>query len=493
MTDMALSLWILADWLSSVSPAVECQTSRIEIVEVRLYKPGMHRKDNTVYLGQSDMFFHDGDSRIVCVHRANCLRLQTEDLLDVSNRIQDAFSFYSKWKNTCMEAIADQCGLSELLDLSADIFHMPILIVDAAQTLVARSSNIAAFQNIESWKPIFKYESASAERLKYYNKICWETLDQEEVFPVTADFFPAKSYCKHIFFNRERMATVILKVTGEDCSIGLRHLLEILTLFVQKWIQKNTASGESPVQMISFLAQALSGKTNALQTLLRQLALFGWQDNCRKQMIVTSAVSEQLRCDLHLFLGSDNTGLGTYMIDYQGKMVLLCNLDMLDDKAFFHSLCAIFQKNGCYGAASFCFTDIKLLSSSYFYLMTTLEHCEKEVGKLYHCQEIAMQCAAETLSKHAFGMLLHPALAAIKEYDVQHNTDYYQTLFCFLRNERRHQATADELFIHRNTLFQRLQKLQEMWPLNLEDGGERFYLLFSFYQEQYAGRNTVSP
>lgn len=33
MTDMALSLWILADWLSSVSPAVECQTSRIEIVE----------------------------------------------------------------------------------------------------------------------------------------------------------------------------------------------------------------------------------------------------------------------------------------------------------------------------------------------------------------------------------------------------------------------------------------------------------------------------
>lgn len=80
-----------------------------------------------MYLGQSDMFFHDGDSRIVCVHRANCLRLQTEDLLDVSNRIQDAFSFYSKWKNTCMEAIADQCGLSELLDLSADIFHMPIL------------------------------------------------------------------------------------------------------------------------------------------------------------------------------------------------------------------------------------------------------------------------------------------------------------------------------------------------------------------------------
>lgn len=79
-----------------------------------------------------------------------------------------------------------------------------------------------------------------------------------------------------------------------------------------------------------------------------------------------------------------------------------------------------------------------------------------------------------------------PALTAIKEHDRQYKTEYYRTLFCFLRNERRHRPTAEELFIHRNTLFQRLERLQALWPLDLDDNEERFYLLFSFYQDQYA-------
>ena len=82
--------------------------------------------------------------------------------------------------------------------------------------------------------------------------------------------------------------------------------------------------------------------------------------------------------------------------------------------------------------------------------------------------------------------LIHPIVNKIKQFDQQHHTDYYETLFTYLKNERNHQITSQELFIHRNTLFKRLKKIEELWPLDYENADLRFYLLYSFYQDHYA-------
>ena len=97
-----------------------------------------------------------------------------------------------------------------------------------------------------------------------------------------------------------------------------------------------------------------------------------------------------------------------------------------------------------------------------------------------------MRMVSKIVDEYTSAALLHPALAAIKEHDRQYKTEYYRTLFCFLRNERRHRPAAEELFIHRNTLFQRLERIQALWPLDLDDTEERFDLRLSFYQDQYA-------
>ena len=104
-----------------------------------------------------------------------------------------------------------------------------------------------------------------------------------------------------------------------------------------------------------------------------------------------------------------------------------------------------------------------------------------------------MRVITNIVDKAISTALIHPAIPAIKAYDAAHKTDYCRTLHCFLKNERRHQQTAEELFIHRNTLFLRLEKIQELWPLDLNDAEERFYLLFSFYQELYAESSPSVP
>lgn len=111
----------------------------------------MQTVDYALYLGHSDTFFQDGDANIVCQNQADYLYLQTDDLFSVLNRIQDAFSFYARWYNRCMREISNGCSLSDLLTHAADIFPTPLIIVDAAQILVAHSPDLTGVVAPEDW------------------------------------------------------------------------------------------------------------------------------------------------------------------------------------------------------------------------------------------------------------------------------------------------------------------------------------------------------
>ena len=68
---------------------------------------------------------------------------------------------------------------------------------------------------------------------------------------------------------------------------------------------------------------------------------------------------------------------------------------------------------------------------------------------------------------------------ALRSYDNLHNTSYCETLFTYLKYERNAVATANALFIHRNTLRNRLAKIAEITNSDFDDADARFHLLIS--------------
>lgn len=82
-------------------------------------------------------------------------------------------------------------------------------------------------------------------------------------------------------------------------------------------------------------------------------------------------------------------------------------------------------------------------------------------------------------------MLADHSLLTILRYDRKHGTQYYNTLRSYLVNERNIPKTANALIIHRTTLTYRLEKMQELFNLNLDDD-QRLYMLVSlFLLEEY--------
>lgn len=478
-----LSLWILKDWLEEFSPEIRCSNERAEIAGVRLYQPDTQIKDNILYLGPSDVFFQDGDRRIVCRHRSDVLRLESCDLLAVSNRIQDAFAFYTQWYDDCMQAISAGYSLPVLLKRATQAFSAPIMIVNAAQILVAQSADLSGVIAPEDWSSVVENYSLPEEKLKQFNQVYKDTFYKKGVMTIPPGFFPTKSYCIHILVNEERLGTVILKAPNGDHTKGTLHLLELFATLVQKWIQSDEENAVD-FRLTSNFAYALEEKPGALNALRRQLSLFEWDADCKKQLFVVASPKGRVPFDIRVSWNLAKENLGIFALLYQGKWVFLCNLDMLNYEDLTHSLCAIMEENNCCGASSIAFTQLDQLLTSYQQALTVVEHSPQVPGKLYRCQDAALRMLVKIVDEVTASTLTHPALAAIKAHDKAHKTEYYQTLFCFLKNERRHQQTAEELFIHRNTLFLRLEKLKEVWPLDLDDGEERLYLLFSFYLDR---------
>ena len=65
----------------------------------------------------------------------------------------------------------------------------------------------------------------------------------------------------------------------------------------------------------------------------------------------------------------------------------------------------------------------------------------------------------------------HPYILQIAQYDQEHGTAFLQTLREYLTNIQNPALCAANLHIHKNTLYYRINKLSNMFDLNLQEGG----------------------
>lgn len=78
------------------------------------------------------------------------------------------------------------------------------------------------------------------------------------------------------------------------------------------------------------------------------------------------------------------------------------------------------------------------------------------------------------------GKYCHPALARLRQYDHERNTELYRTLKILAETGFNQRKTAELMYIHRNTLNYRKKRIEEVGGINLDDHGLLFQLLYSF-------------
>lgn len=106
----------------------------------------------------------------------------------------------------------------------------------------------------------------------------------------------------------------------------------------------------------------------------------------------------------------------------------------------------------------------------------------------YYIIDLCVQEFIRIHQHHDIIYLVSPAVIELYRYDKTHNTDLLKTLFSYLLCGRNVSETANTLYMHRNTVFNKLHKIHSIINLPLEDGSIQFKLLLScfvvtYYQE----------
>ena len=110
---------------------------------------------------------------------------------------------------------------------------------------------------------------------------------------------------------------------------------------------------------------------------------------------------------------------------------------------------------------------------------------------LYEYKNVALYDLINNVAQsRKVGFYCHPALLQLMEYDKQNGSQLYETLGCLARNGFNSAATATEMFLHRNTLSYRKQKIAAMTGIDLDDFNTQFMLKYSYMIEEYIDKQS---
>lgn len=148
------------------------------------------------------------------------------------------------------------------------------------------------------------------------------------------------------------------------------------------------------------------------------------------------------------------------------------------------SALAIILREGLYKlGASSVIQDFLQLPQAYFQAVAALE-LGKKSGSMIWCYRfddyILDYMLEQSTTQISPDLLCHQSLSVLKKYDDENKTELFHTLDVYLSLERNALQTANTLFIHRSTLFYRLERIQKLTKLNLDDAKIRLVLQLSF-------------
>lgn len=153
---------------------------------------------------------------------------------------------------------------------------------------------------------------------------------------------------------------------------------------------------------------------------------------------------------------------------------------------------ALLEKHDVYAMMGHTCREYSMMRTMYLLCQRSLDIAMnmsiRRPGRFFHINDYTMYYAIDMCAQRCaqiFGhmdimLLIHPSIVAIRRYDIAHNSDLLEVMSCYIRNSGSITKTAEDMFVHRNTVNNKVSKIKSMLPFDLDDGAVRQLLLFSY-------------
>ncbi|MBR3314951.1 MAG: helix-turn-helix domain-containing protein [Atopobiaceae bacterium] len=141
----------------------------------------------------------------------------------------------------------------------------------------------------------------------------------------------------------------------------------------------------------------------------------------------------------------------------------------------------VLDHNDMYAYVSEPFTALSMSAGRFIQCIELLdavgENHEGRIRLFWEDRFAVMACNATSFEK--MDALIDKRVIAMKIYDQEHGTQYLETAIMSVNHPGSPAEAADALNVHRNTYFYRVNKVRELFFIDLKDGDDRLSLAFT--------------
>ena len=183
---------------------------------------------------------------------------------------------------------------------------------------------------------------------------------------------------------------------------------------------------------------------------------------------------------------------GSWSVYYEQAVIVLINLKSpgIHADSVWDEISDYLLQNHLRGCLSDSFDNLNFIRGHYKCTQFVLEVAKNFhlSAHLFYYEDFKLLRTIEGIPAEEVPFLCSTPVWEIYKEDHLHHTDYLNTLFVYLQHGRSLQGTAHVLFIHRNTVAYRIQKLKEKYGIDFQDESQNMHhylsCLMLFYTQK---------
>lgn len=254
------------------------------------------------------------------------------------------------------------------------------------------------------------------------------------------------------------------------------HQAQLLTLWKQ--IRSKTLQGTLEIK------EQLRQLCPDLKSYIRLFVIVGKEQEKGRNWAEALQALQSVLPNSHLFFDgneSDEKIIGFQFLDQQ-------NFGEIDNQDAVETLLDQLQLSMMVSNATRDYSKLNTLYSITHRACMIAERLELQPNEhIYHFERYSMYEIIDLCTQRYMSLfnhsdiinLVHPIVVHLTRYDEKHRTNLRDILFYYLRNSQDIKRTAEVMYMHRNTVSNKINQIRNICHIDFEDGGLCQRLLFS--------------
>lgn len=440
---------------------------------------------------QSFIVLNSAESRIIDSLASIIYITDNSSFYDIFDIVQKVFEDNFNWAEKLQSAVINGEDLDSLCKISMPYFNNPVFVHSPQNYILGNSGWI---EGMSPWD----YDESTGRKLVSADLINDFKVDNEYINTLTtvgADIYSGNIRgfrCAYVnLYNDmgDSEGRLCINELLSPLKPGQLHAMEYLAKLINYSIQQQKVIENNAVKPFeSLLKQILSGEKKDPADYAKTFERQGWNTNDRFICIKLSlsVLDSSTKSVISICNLIKNTFKGSVAFWFEDDIFAILNLTILNEPLnnCIPKLSLIIRECLLRAGISNEFEDIINLKKYYKQSDFALQYgIKKEPNIWCHTfDDIALNYISDTASNElGIEFICSPKLLKIREYDKINKSEFYDTLDLYLKNDKNAAKTAKDLFIHRSTLFYRLDKIRELFDIELEDWEEELYIRLSFF------------